>query len=330
MSIAEQILPWQRRYWALLAAYIEQRRIPQALLITGNRGIGKQRLATGFAQALLCDNPDKNQIHCGRCHACALFHAGTHPDFLFLRPEESGKSISIDQIRGLTDALSLTPQYDRNRVVIVCPAEQLNKAAANAFLKCLEEPAERTVIILVTERPTLLPATIRSRCQKLAIKQPASKVAIDWLRCQNFEDDARQLLDLAQGAPLLAQQYAEQQMLTLRNNCFNAWIKVAKKQINPLRVAEEWQNHAIEQLFQWLISWVMDLVKFCYQKQMVGCYNTDLKQPLQALAQGLELKKLFAFYDLLLVSRRRSVSQLNKQILIEEILINWSQLNNER
>ncbi len=327
MNTAKQTLPWHQHYWELFSAYVTQQRIPQALLITGNKGLGKKYLAVQFAQSLLCEHPDDDGFYCGRCHSCNLFNAQTHPDYLALQPEETGKNITINQIRGLINDLSLKPQYPGNRVVIIHPAEQLNKAAANGFLKCLEEPAERTLIILVTEKPASLPATILSRCQKMIIERPVFQVAVEWLQHQNIDENIPDLVNLAQGAPLLAQQYAEQQTLALRKKCFQSWILISRKQISPLAVAEEWQNISADQLLQWLISWVADMAKLHYQKQPLNGYNSDLTQSLRELVQGIELKKLFDYYELLLQSRHHVETQLNKQMLFEEILLNWSQLN---
>lgn len=172
MTLPNRLLPWQQQNWAHLCSYIAQKRIPQALLITGNKGLGKQQLADQFAVALLCATPQSDGTACGRCSSCLLVNADTHPDLIHIQPDEPGKGITIGQIRSLIIRLALKPQFEAYRVVIINPAEMMNNAAANAFLKCLEEPTERTAIILITEKPAKLPATIVSRCQKLAIATP--------------------------------------------------------------------------------------------------------------------------------------------------------------
>ena len=183
-----KLLPWQQQNWDQLCNYRMQNRVPQALLITGNKGLGKQHLANQFAFSLLCAKPQDNGLGCGHCDSCLLLNAETHPDFIQIRPDEPGKAITIGQIRSLVTRLTLKPQFESYRVVIVNPADLMNNAAANAFLKCLEEPTERTVILLITDKPAHLPATIVSRCQKLAVAKPDKEIVFAWLKQQNVKD----------------------------------------------------------------------------------------------------------------------------------------------
>lgn len=325
------LLPWLQPNWDHLNRYIEQSRIPQALLITGHRGLGKHQLATHFAYSLLCSQPQVGGFSCGHCDSCLLFAAETHPDFINIVPEEQGKTISIDQIRRLITQLTLKPQFEAYRVVIINPAEQMTRSAVNAFLKCLEEPTERTVLILMTDKPGKLPATIVSRCQKLAVTTPDKEVVINWLKQQGMPDDPEILLNLAQGAPLLAQQYGHSETVKLRNQCFKAWSDLANQRGNPVAIAESWQKlPEFSMLVFWMTSWVTDLIKSAYQTRAEYLYNPDLGMPLKALAQQLELKGLYRLYDLLLLDRQRLDTQINKQLMLEEILIQWSELNRSR
>ncbi|MFI3188518.1 DNA polymerase III subunit delta' [Crenothrix sp. D3] len=323
-------LPWQHAHWAHLHSYIVQQRIPQALLITGGKGVGKLQLAEQFAAALLCEQPQTDSHACGQCHSCLLLKAQTHPDFMQVQPEEGKTTIAIDQIRSLITKLTLKPQFDRYRVVILNPADKMNNAAANAFLKCLEEPNERTILVLVSDRQSKLPATILSRCQKLAIAMPDKATVLTWLTAQAIKDDASVLLGLAQGAPLLALSYAKEGVVTQRNDCFKQFLAVAKRQNHPVIVAEQWLKLPEAPLLFWLTSWVVDLIKCAYQSHAEHLYNPDLHTSLRGLTQSLELKKLYQLYDLLLLSRQRLESTLNKQSLFEEILIQWSELNRSR
>ncbi len=323
-------LPWQQSHWAHLHSYILQQRVPQALLITGSKGIGKLQLAEQFAAALLCEQRQADSHACGRCHSCLLLKAQTHPDFMLVQPEEGKTTIAIDQIRSLITKLTLKPQFDRYRVVILNPADKLNNAAANAFLKCLEEPNERTILVLISDRQSKLPSTILSRCQKLAIAMPDKATVLAWLKSQKIQHDAAVLLGLAQGAPLLALSYAKEGIVAQRNECFKHWLAVAKRQSHPVLIAEQWLKLPEAPLLFWLTSWVVDLIKCAYQSHAEHLYNPDLQSPLQNLTQQLPLKGLYQLYDLLLLSRGRLDTPINKQSLFEEILIQWSELNRNR
>jgi DNA polymerase-3 subunit delta' len=324
------VLPWQQQNWEHLCDYRLQNRVPQALLITGNKGLGKQHLANQFTFSLLCAKPQDNGLGCGYCDSCLLLNAETHPDFIRISPDEPGKAITIGQIRSLVNRLTLKPQFESYRVVIVNPADLMNNAAVNAFLKCLEEPTERTLMLLITDKPTHLPATIISRCQKLAVAKPDKETAFAWLKQQNVDTlqcNASALLGLAQGSPLLALDYANDGTLTLRNDCFKAWMDIAKQRRHPAIIAEDWHKLPESPLIFWITSWIIDIIKCCYQLKAGWLYNPDMKEPLQELSQQLELKELYKLYDLVLISRQRINTQINKHTMFEEILIKWFELN---
>ena len=321
------ILPWLQPHWQHLCDYSSQNRVPQTLLISGNKGLGKLQLATQYATALLCIEPQHNGLACDHCNSCLLFKAQSHPDFIRLQPEEPGKTITIGQIRQLISRLTLKPQFDKYRVIIVDPAELMNNAAANAFLKYLEEPTERTVIILITEKPTRLLATIVSRCQKIVINQPDKSIINSWLNQHTNHDNVSLLLNLAQNSPLLALNYAEEDTLSLRNDCFEAWMNISRHRSHPVMVAENWFKLSQAPLITWIITWVIDLIKCRYSINADDLYNPDLKDQLQSLVGKIESKGLYKLYDLLLIRQRLLDTSINKQSLFEEILITWADLN---
>lgn len=330
MTPLKPLLPWQQKNWEHLYYYIAQKRVPQALLITGKKGLGKQQLAHQFACALLCANPQADGLACGHCNSCLLLSAETHPDYIRIKPDETRTSITVAQIRSLINELTLKPQFDTHRVVIISSADLMNIQAANAFLKCLEEPNERTVIILITDRPAKLPATILSRCQKLAVSIPDKSTVFTWLKQQAIHDDQEVLSGLAQGAPLLALQYANESALKLRNECFKEWMNIAKQQNSPVIIAEAWYKLTDSPIIFWMTSWIIDLIKYYYQARPDSLYNPDLNEPLQVLSQHLELKGLYKLYDLLLKARQNLSTQINKQLMFEEILIQWAELNRNK
>jgi DNA polymerase-3 subunit delta' len=143
-------------------------------------------------------------------------------------------------------------------------------------------------------------------------------------------DSVSILSGLAQGAPLLMLEYAHDETLILRNKCFNAWIAIAKHQNHPVIIAEEWYKLPEAPLIFWITSWIIDLIRCFYQVKTENLYNPDLNEPLQELSQQLELKGIYKLYDLLLNSRQRLGTQINKQLMFEEILIQWSELNLSR
>lgn len=330
MDSSLQLYPWQQTDWQQLLTYIKCQRIPQALIIKGYEGAGLLQLVHNYAAALLCISVQKSGLACGECPSCKLFLAQTHPDFIKLSPELDSKEIKVDQIRKLKEQLTLKPQFLAYRVIVLHPADSLNRNSANAILKFLEEPPERTIFVLTTTPKAILPATIRSRCQKIICSTPNRIIASQWLLEQGIQENSALLLNITQGLPMLAKTYAETNLLAIRLAYFTSWYQIAKQQANIIEIAEQWQKpNALElvYLLDWIISWVLDIVKLALHSETEQIVNTDFKKALQALAKRLVLTKLFFYYDDLLVSKSQLLSPINKQLLIERLLIDWSMLN---
>ncbi|MDQ2695734.1 MAG: DNA polymerase III subunit delta', partial [Pseudomonadota bacterium] len=223
---AEALLPWHQDPWARLWERHRAGRLPHALLCCGPAGLGKRRFAQRFAQALLCQSPDGDGAPCGRCRRCRLFAAGSHPDYLRLEPAEAGKSIAVDQVRRLGEFLGLTSHFGGFRPALLAPADSLNRNAANALLKTLEEPPAAGVLLLVTDAPSRLPATVRSRCQRLAFAPPDPAAALAWLAPQVGGHDPAVLLALAGGSPLTALACSDAETLERRRALFAAFAGV--------------------------------------------------------------------------------------------------------
>ncbi|QSA98963.1 DNA polymerase III subunit delta' [Methylococcus sp. EFPC2] len=323
-------LPWLAPAWQRLIAYTANDRLPQALLVTGKPGLGKMRLALAFAQRLLCRSPSDEA--CGICASCLLFQAQTHPDLQRVEPIEAGKPIIVDQIRGLIEKLALAPQYGGKRVVIIAPAQSMNISAANSLLKTLEEPDAHTLMLLLSDDPHSLPATILSRCQRLNIVPPTRDLALAWLSRKGVAQ-ADALLTLAQGAPLRALALAGEDAIERRSGFFSAWQAVGAKRQDPLSVADRWQPSSTktppvscESLTEWMLSWTQDLIRLRAASAQADLDNPDLRPGLQALSEKLDLKAIYAFLDRLLAARQMLTGQVNRPLLLEELLILWSRL----
>ena len=155
--------------WAvnLLRSSIENDRIGHANLITGPAHIGKNTLAVTYVQAINCLSGIQNERPCGRCRACKLIEINRYPDVIALDPTVSRwgkKSIGIDRIRELQRFLNLTTTEARYKVAVINEFDSTSIGAANAFLKTLEEPPSRVVLVLTALNADILLPTIPSRC----------------------------------------------------------------------------------------------------------------------------------------------------------------------
>ncbi|HWM01208.1 MAG TPA: DNA polymerase III subunit delta' [Actinophytocola sp.] len=151
--------------------------VPHAWLFTGPPGSGRSVAARAFAAALQCETG----IGCGDCPGCRTAMAGTHADVHVVVPE--GLSISVAEMRALVQISARRPTGARWQVVIITDADRLTEGAANALLKAVEEPPERTVFLLCTpsDHPEDVPMTIRSRCRHLGLRTPSSSAIAEVL-----------------------------------------------------------------------------------------------------------------------------------------------------
>lgn len=148
--------------------------MPHALLLAGPPGVGKGTLADDVAAGLLCRNEDPASRPCRECRGCRVLEHGNHPDLHRLGPTGAGLVIPIGGreergVRDLVRELSLHPVEGGSRVAIVTAADRMTDDAQSAFLKTLEEPPARTVIILTAVDEERLLPTIRSRCVRLRL-----------------------------------------------------------------------------------------------------------------------------------------------------------------
>jgi DNA polymerase-3 subunit delta' len=237
---------WQRPAWQNLAARRARGTLPHALLLCGADGLGKRAFAAAFAAALLCEAVAADGSACGTCRACRLVAAGTHPDRLAvgLEPRDDGNprsEIVVEQIRRLGERLSLTAQFGGLQVALLDPADALNHAAANALLKTLEEPVAAAILVLVADQATRLPATIRSRCQRVEFRAPPPAEALAWLVTQGLTADrAAAALEASGGNPGLALRFARDGNLAVRS-------EVA----TDLRALLAGQGSAVELAYRW-------------------------------------------------------------------------------
>lgn len=144
---------------------IANQKLSHAYLFYGPSGIGKHHLALRFAQILQCQS-EKGRP-CGHCIHCQQIKKSIHPDVYSVEKEEGKKNIAIEQIRELTRKLSLNSFTNSYKIAIIEKAQELSRESWDALLKTLEEPAKKTIIILITNQIKQIPETIISRSQVL-------------------------------------------------------------------------------------------------------------------------------------------------------------------
>jgi len=315
--------PWQRSAWTQLRSRAEQHRLPHALLITGPQGVGKRDFSDTFAWSLLCKRPVEDGLACGNCEACQLMRAGTHPDYLTITFLEDKTQIGIDQIRALSRALGMKSHAGGHKVAILMPAEQMTVEAANSLLKTLEEPTANTLLMLVTEQPARLAATVRSRCQLLRFPAPLLSQGLAWLTTQIGAQATELVLRLADGAPLRAAELAQDGIVARRRDWLEQIVALRRGQQSPIAVAAEWMEDAQSRPLYWFANYLMDLIRL-NQGGNESVKNIDLIDVLNIMADGLSSHDLHSLLERTVQTQQLAQqSGMNRQLLLEELLTEW-------
>ena len=302
------IFPWQGLQWSRLSSQIELNQLPHAISLVGPSDLGKERFSLTLAQRVLCVAPLGGHS-CGHCKSCSLFLAGNHPDLIQLQPDSRGKAIRVDSIRDLNTFFGQTSQQGGWKVVIINPAESLNNNAANALLKNLEEPRKKTLIVLVSHDPGRLMATIKSRCQVVKFPVPLHAEVQLWLSKKYPDrDDIDELIQYANGRPLMASKLVGSDLLVTRRKFDDLLDSLAAGSISPIIAAEICKGIDSRMALDWL-----------YYK-LVSEIKSGIKITYPVLS--------FRYMDKLAQSRILATSPANLNLLLiwEELLINWKQI----
>lgn len=334
------VVELHQKVWLGLQA--RRARLPHSLLLIGQKGLGKFDLARQFVASLLCEQQQIDGRGCGECLACNWFAQGNHPDFRLLQPSalseevdsEEGKKkasqqITIDQVRGLDEFLNIGTHRGGLRIVVVYPAEAMNRNTANALLKTLEEPAPDTLFLLVSSEPMRLLPTIRSRCQVVPVPLPSRQQAEKVLADEGVSDAGRWLA-LAGGSPGLALELSASGQL--------AWLETlikrlsAGRSVDPLAMAGEIEKvvkdskgklllkNVVEAMQKWLVD--LTLVK----NGLPVRYFLPQAATIANLADMIPAIRLIHSYRDLNAHRQEAEQPLNARLFLEGLFLDYRAL----
>jgi DNA polymerase-3 subunit delta' len=256
------LVPWLEPAFRQLDAARQSGHLSHAWLLAGPRGIGKLNLASCIARRLLDSSSGLPGVldAAGATAALQSRHEehDRAPDLHIVVPPVDKRSIAVEQVRDAIAALALTSHGGVGKILIIAPAEAMTLAASNALLKTLEEPTDQTYFFLVSHQPGFLPATVRSRCQTLALQAPAAEVGAAWLQpalAPMLADagELRGLLALTGGAPLRALELQLAEKININKELSDIFESIYRKKLDPQQVADSWVKSDPALLLEWLV-----------------------------------------------------------------------------
>jgi DNA polymerase-3 subunit delta' len=234
---------WLEKDMASLRAAFEAGRMPHALLIHEAPGAGGEWLANWTARMVLGTDRE------------------AHPDWVKVHPVDDSKQIRIEQIRELGEELSLTSHQGGYKVGVIAPADVLNRFAANALLKTLEEPPARTVLILVVTQPSRLPATILSRCQRVRIAAPGRAESVAWLEATKGKGNWNAVLDIVGEAPMLVAEGDAEGMVQIAAEVKRGLEDAVAGRSDPVATAERWSRAELPLRLRCFENWLTERIR---------------------------------------------------------------------
>lgn len=328
----------------LMECSLEMGRLSHAYLLVGPQGIGKMTLALNLAQVVNCEAPEEGnkarKEPCGQCSQCQRIASGKHPDVqvLGLASGEGGEGkskISIERIRELQQAASLSAFEGKYRVFIIDGAEHLSLEAANCLLKTLEEPPPNVLLILLTVDDELLLPTLRSRCQRIELRpMPIEKVAETLIsRWEVERGKAQTLAHLSQGCLGRALTlHTDEEALQRRMEKLDELTGLAEAPLETrFAYAKELASlfpksrGAVQDVLSLWLSWWRDLL---LTKGDVVEYvtNLDFRELLSIHAERYSFQQIKGFIGDLRSTREGLEQNVNPRLALEVLMLSLPKL----
>ncbi|MHA0863521.1 DNA polymerase III subunit delta' [Enterobacter wuhouensis] len=313
--------PWLRPHFEQLIGSYQAGRGHHALLIQALPGMGDDALIYAITRFLMCQQPEGHKS-CGKCRGCQLMQAGTHPDYYTLEPEKGKSTLGIDAVREVSEKLYEHARLGGAKVVWLKDAAILTEAAANALLKTLEEPPEKTWFFLSCREPGRLLATLRSRCRLHHLAAPQEAWSLTWLSREVTASQEAMLaaLRLSSGAPAAALALLQKDVWSQREALCRA-VETALDSGDWLSVLPALNSDQAAERLHWLAALLLDSLKL--QQGAALLSNPDVWPLVNTLANRLSGTSLRAILHEVCQSREQllSVTGLNRELVLTDRLL---------
>ena len=326
----------QDRPKQILDKALRNGRIPNAYLFYGQESVGKKFTAIEVSKALNCKTLGPADS-CDQCLSCLKIGKRIHPDLFILEPKSSPTAreavLKIDEIRELQKKLLYLPYEGNTKVAIINNAECMNPQAANSFLKTLEEPPTKTLIILIASNPYQLLPTVVSRCQGIRF-YPLPNEAIKKIICRHLETET------GESQPEEIELRSRRSMGQVAYALEEDLLETSEDREELIRLISIISFKRMDQVFLWTktkakkterILLILDeltrilrdavLIKVAPETSVVT--NKDLIKQLRTLALQKSTPALLTMFETVQNTKAAIKSNANSQLALENMLINF-------
>ena len=312
-------------------------RIPNAYLFHGQESVGKKFTAIEVCKALNCETLSPVDS-CDKCSSCLKIEKGIHPDLFMLEPTKISPAakratIRIEEVRELQKKLVYLPYEGNTKVAIINNAERMTPAAANSFLKTLEEPPSKTLIILIASNPHQLLPTVVSRCQGIRF-YPLPNEAIKKIICRHLETET------GESQPEEIELRSRRSMGQVAHALEEDLLKTSQDREELIRLISIVSFKRMDQVFLWTkakakqterIQLILDeLTRILRDAALIkidpearGVINKDLTEQLKILALQKSTPALLTMFETVQNTKTAIKSNANSQLALENMLINF-------
>ena len=311
-----------------LSSIFGNNRIGHAYLFDGENGTGKEVIALYFAKLLLCKNPENN-VPCETCSSCRRVTSGNHPNITIIRPD--GQNIKKEQISELIFNMMRKGFESGRKIYIIVSADRMNASAANTLLKFLEEPEGNITALLLTDSYQSLLPTIQSRCQRISFLPPSREAMITELVEKGLTVSMASTVTMVTGN-------ASEALILANDDQF------ANLRKTVLKLVEASENNIHEALLFIQTNWLpafkekeevdlgLDLLLYVYQD--IVALKAELKSELtfpdqkeyfKELAMRMTYSRLSAIIEAVLQAKRHLRSNMNRTLLMEQLMLNMQE-----
>lgn len=303
-----------------------------ALLIKGKIGDGVDALINEYAKLLLCENSKSlnnaaSTLACNTCQSCRLFDLGNNPDYYYLNIAEDQKAISIAQVRGMIDFLSLSPNLSKYKVVVIPELTLLNQSSANALLKIVEEPPLYVRFIFFTSNISLVLPTLKSRCLIYSLQSVKQELVASYVAERDISSQYKLFwLNYYDNLPLFMPEITDEQLKLFVTT-------LSKPSIDNIFLTTtefDGKKAPVAITLDLLDKWLQDIA--CIKlganiKYFGGNYSSECESTMIKLAEKIKMiDSVFILHDQINFLYKWATHPLNYKLQFENLLFQYQKL----